>query len=361
MRDATSDVADISGAVHLCIDMQNIFAPGGLWATPWMERVLPIRAFVVPNAKEIGVTFWGDLNEEKNLSYELGVFIGDGPNRTQVDSYPDFIGRIFARPFAKTGDKRSALDRAQIGLSAHRGARDPKYVAYDYPAITTAQGFALWDPRYTDSRGRAIRVLPSGTQNRIGGELRVPIDRYELRSEAYYVANGTRESLDGLPFTSTERLGEVRGVGWYVQLSAWPFGDAFVNGEPGLAGRPPKLDLSKPTKEDPRRGLEILGIVAGIQATYDGASRDGDYDPKTPGAPNGPPTNISIVQLGLGANYWHTRMVRISVNWLAYHTPGSDQGQNLAVVPGNLITDKENPARASTWMHEIGARLGLSF
>jgi nicotinamidase-related amidase len=28
--------------VHLCIDMQNIFAPGGPWATPWMDRVLPV-------------------------------------------------------------------------------------------------------------------------------------------------------------------------------------------------------------------------------------------------------------------------------------------------------------------------------
>jgi nicotinamidase-related amidase len=28
--------------VHLCIDMQRIFVPGGLWATPWMERVLPV-------------------------------------------------------------------------------------------------------------------------------------------------------------------------------------------------------------------------------------------------------------------------------------------------------------------------------
>lgn len=28
--------------VHLCIDIQRIFAPGGLWATPWMERVLPV-------------------------------------------------------------------------------------------------------------------------------------------------------------------------------------------------------------------------------------------------------------------------------------------------------------------------------
>ncbi|HET7717858.1 MAG TPA: isochorismatase family cysteine hydrolase [Bauldia sp.] len=27
--------------VHLCVDMQRLFAPGGPWPTPWMERVLP--------------------------------------------------------------------------------------------------------------------------------------------------------------------------------------------------------------------------------------------------------------------------------------------------------------------------------
>jgi nicotinamidase-related amidase len=32
----------ITDAVHLSIDMQNIFAPGGIWQTPWMERVLPV-------------------------------------------------------------------------------------------------------------------------------------------------------------------------------------------------------------------------------------------------------------------------------------------------------------------------------
>jgi nicotinamidase-related amidase len=32
----------IRHAVHLCIDMQNIFARGGLWETPWMARVLPV-------------------------------------------------------------------------------------------------------------------------------------------------------------------------------------------------------------------------------------------------------------------------------------------------------------------------------
>src|SRR5436305_282535 len=38
---ATTAPEPITGAVHLCIYMQNIFARGGIWETPWMERVLP--------------------------------------------------------------------------------------------------------------------------------------------------------------------------------------------------------------------------------------------------------------------------------------------------------------------------------
>ncbi|HVK66112.1 MAG TPA: porin [Polyangium sp.] len=338
---------------------------------PWMERVLPIRAFVQPNGKEIGMTIWGDINEAQTLSYELGLFVGDGPNRPQVDSYPDFIGRIVVRPFARgtpvakedaPSGLSKAFSRAHLGVSMQRGARDPAFVAYDYPAITTAQGFALWDPRYLDTRGRLVRVLPSGAQNRIGGELRVPIDRYELRAEAYWVDNGTREAIDGLAFEHTARLGNVEGVGWYVHASAWPIGDAFVNGEPGFS-RPPRLDLSGATPKksyDDRRGLEVMAIAAGVQARYDGAVRGGDYDAATPGAP-GRTSKISVVQLGLGATYWHTRFVRVSVNWLAYHTPGSGAGENLALVPGNLLRDAENPARSAAWMHELGARAAVNF
>ena len=35
-------VEPITDAVHLCTDMQNIFAPGHIWETPWMQRVLPL-------------------------------------------------------------------------------------------------------------------------------------------------------------------------------------------------------------------------------------------------------------------------------------------------------------------------------
>lgn len=39
---ATGPIEPITDAVHLSIDMQNIFSRGGIWETPWMERVLPL-------------------------------------------------------------------------------------------------------------------------------------------------------------------------------------------------------------------------------------------------------------------------------------------------------------------------------
>jgi nicotinamidase-related amidase len=37
-------------AAHLCIDMQNLFGPGAPWATPWMERVIPLTVTLVERA-----------------------------------------------------------------------------------------------------------------------------------------------------------------------------------------------------------------------------------------------------------------------------------------------------------------------
>jgi len=39
-------------AVHVCIDMQRIFASGGVWETPWMERVLPVVVEIAGRFKE---------------------------------------------------------------------------------------------------------------------------------------------------------------------------------------------------------------------------------------------------------------------------------------------------------------------
>jgi nicotinamidase-related amidase len=39
-------------SVHLCIDMQRLFSADGPWATPWMDRVLPIVAAIAERFPE---------------------------------------------------------------------------------------------------------------------------------------------------------------------------------------------------------------------------------------------------------------------------------------------------------------------
>jgi hypothetical protein len=316
----------------------------------WMERPLAVRAFAVPSSKDIGVMLSGDVGDGL-VGYELGVFGGDGRNRPSVDSRVDFIGRVSVHPLAHG---TSAFEKGlQIGVSGRHGDRDPRAVGYDYTPITTGQGFVLWKPTRTDSLGRQIHVLPSAGQNALGGELRMRGVNVALQGEVYYVNNGTREAVDGFQLTNTERLGSLSGVGWYAEVSAWPFGAAFIPPEPGIT-QPRKLDTEP--RERPRRGLQLLGIVGGVNAKYQAAARgEGTVDSTTPS------TNITAYQYGLGAQYWHTKHVRFALNYIVYHTPSSgNSAENLAVVPDNLKIPGSQPGNGH-FLHEFGARLSLSF
>jgi hypothetical protein len=323
--------------------------------TSLMERNVAIRGFVTPSNKEIGLTLWGEV-ADKLFNYEIGVFGGDGQNRPQVDNSVDFMGRIFVKPF--TRNKGSILNKAQIGLSARHGARDPKYVGYDYAPITAATGATLWSPGYKDSLGRNIHILPSGAQRAIGGELRLPIAMIELRGEAYYVANNTREAVEGFQLTNTERFGHLNGIGWYAQGSWW-LGDRYVSGDPGMV-RPTRIDLTK-EPEAPKKGLEIVALFAGINASYDGASRvESKYDAKTPGNPSGMvASDITLYQFSLGLNYWHSSYIRSTVNYSVYHTPSSGTPANAAVVPDNTL--KPAPMDPAHLFYELGARVAVAF
>src|SRR5438477_270874 len=50
--DKAPSMMPLQDAVHLCIDMQRIFAKGGVWETPWMERVLPVIADIAARFAE---------------------------------------------------------------------------------------------------------------------------------------------------------------------------------------------------------------------------------------------------------------------------------------------------------------------
>jgi nicotinamidase-related amidase len=45
-------MGEIINAAHLCIDMQNLFAKGGVWETPWMEKVLPVVSNIAARYSE---------------------------------------------------------------------------------------------------------------------------------------------------------------------------------------------------------------------------------------------------------------------------------------------------------------------
>ncbi|HVY44921.1 MAG TPA: porin [Minicystis sp.] len=356
---ASAAPADVWLDYHLCncfsLMLGQFNAPIGLENrtfdafTPRRERNLAIRGFVVPGSKDIGAMAFGFFGD-RVIAYELGVFEGDGPNRPGADDRFDFMGRLTLRPFATPGAGELAR-WAQIGVSARFGDRDPNAVGYDYPAITTGQGFALWRPTYVDQYGRIEHVVPSGGQNTIGGELRLRAMRMSLQGEAYYVDNGTREAVDGYQLTNTERLGRVRGAGWYVQLSGWPLGDAYVRPEPGVI-QPRQLDMRAPEGR-PRRGLEIVGVVAGVNASYDGAARGGTADPHAPA------TAITLYQVGLTAQYWHTQHVRVALDYDAYLAPGSGSAAGT-VVPDNVVVGASGKPGTGHVMHELGGRLTLA-
>src|SRR5690348_9467584 len=52
MGEGLLDLPLTDRAVHLCIDMQQIFSAKGPWATPWMERVLPVVAEIASQFPE---------------------------------------------------------------------------------------------------------------------------------------------------------------------------------------------------------------------------------------------------------------------------------------------------------------------
>ncbi len=101
-----------------------------------------------------------------------------------------------------------AFSDVQVGGSARLGSRDGSTVQYDYAPMTTQGGYAFWKPTYTGSAG-LMHVIPSGAQRAAGAELRVPVSIVDVTGEFVHVNNNTRESLDGMQSTNTERLGSA--------------------------------------------------------------------------------------------------------------------------------------------------------
>lgn len=328
------------------------------YATPYLERPMPIRGFAMPYNKALGAMVWGEA-DERVFAYEGGVFAG-GPNRPLVEGAWDAMGRVFARPFATLGDG-VFFDLAQIGVSARYGEREPTSYVEDYPSIATGNGFVMWQPGYVDSLDRVTKVIPSGTQLAAGGELRLPFRSptdavFDIRGEAYYVRHDTREAITGFEATNNERLGRMEGVAWYGSIAWWacfiPTFEQLVTGEPGITRPPSKDDERAPAFAS---ALEASIIAGGIHASYDGAAREGSADG------NAPADDITIYQFGGAVQYWLGSNLRLGVNYMAYLSPDSgDASITPVIVPDNLERTDGGTGDLNL-QHEVSVRLGASF
>jgi Phosphate-selective porin O and P len=330
----------------------------------FMERPLAVRAVGIPTNKEIGAMVWGETGD-RLLYYSVGLFNGDGQNRLAVDSRPEFMGRTFVHPFVSVISDPVMKD-IQIGASLRYGAKDKNFVEYDYPGMTTQGNYAFWTPSYKGAAG-FTHIIPSGDQLGVGGELRVPVSIFDLTSEFVYIKNNTREAIEGYESTNTERLGDMSGYSYYVQLGFWPIGNRDINGKPGYENMP-HVDFSKPDPVMPPRAVQLLVKWEQVALTYASASRAGIADAKNIDG------DIKVNAFSIGANYWITKHIRLSANYVLNMFPDSaptsvtNQGgpvqtsANRAIAPGNTLGKGVNDdARDNAHeVHELLVRAAIA-
>jgi phosphate-selective porin len=324
------------------------------WGTPFMERSMTVRDVAVPTQKQLGVMLWGEAF--RVLNYSVGLFDGEGQNRPNLDSRSDLFARVYVMPLV---DRKDALKNLEIGASVRYGTRDPHWVNYDIPALTTQGQYAFWSPTYTSSAGQT-HIIYSGKQQGVAVEGRIPYKDVDLTAEAAYIDKGTREAPDGLEASPSSRFGSLRGYSYYLEFGYWPLGNRDINGLPGVQNMP-HVDFKKPDPE-PQRALQLLAKWEQVRLNYSSARRIGSADP------NNVDGDIRVNAFSLGANYWLTKHLRITVNYILNVFPDSEPGPTQsatqrAQAPANTLAAglNDDARNKDHVLHEALARFAVAF
>jgi phosphate-selective porin len=333
------------------------------WGTPFMERSLTVRDVAVPTQKQIGLMAWGEAFD-KVFNYAIGLFDGDGQNRLNVDGKGDVYARVYVLPLNQRTD---ALKSLEIGASARYGSRDKNFSNYDVPALTTQGQYAFWNPTYASSAGQT-HVLYAGSQRGLALEARVPVSLLDFTAEAAYIDKNTREVAEGAQTSQSLRFGGIRGYSYYVEVGFWPLGNRDINGLPGVQNMP-HVDFSKPDPATPPRALQLLVKWEQLRLNYSSARHLGSPDVQNMDG------DIKVDAFSLGANYWLTKHLRFTINYILNSFPdsapskASPAGSSVwsaaqrAQAPANTLNPGVNDdARSHAHvLHEILARAAVAF
>jgi phosphate-selective porin len=295
----------------------------------FMERAITVRAFGIPDNKEIGAMVHG-YDAPKRFMYSLGLFNGDGQNFKNVDGNFDWMGRAWVAPLAFKGD--GPFHDVSIGGSFWTGEREN---ALALPSQTTQGGFTFLSfSQFTTSAASGMPNTPvqlrqSGRLKAFAFELNAPIAhklgiRYELvwkespLAVASVASNGSGTSIGGA---------KLSGYSMYGELSYWAIGDDLIIGD--QQGLEPFPRFKKFGVSPPRSGLML---ALRLEYLNEEVTEEADAAALSLGLPAVGKTKVTSLQLGV--NYWRSKRFRASFNYVLNHFGrGADATPLLAALP----------------------------
>jgi Phosphate-selective porin O and P len=284
----------------------------------FMERSITVRAFGISDNKEMGAMVHG-FNDDKNFYYSLGVFNGDGQNFKNADRQYDWMGRAWVAPLSFMGD--GPLHDVEIGGSFWTGDRSN---TLPLTSQTTQAGFTFWNAGtfgFTPMGGTAetIQLRQVGRMKAFAGELNAPINhKYGFRGELVWKDNPV--SADTIAASGLGTIvggAELKGYSMYGELWAWVMGDDRIIGD--QQGLEPFTRYKKFGVKPVQDGLMLAFRVEHLD-------EDLTADPSVQGLggilglTNGTKTKVDSYELG--ANYWHSKRFRATVNGIINHFGG---------------------------------------
>jgi phosphate-selective porin len=271
--------------------------------TDLQERTTVVRALAIPENKQVGAMVWGQP-PGKWAYWSLGIFNGEGQgNFPNKDISFDVMGRAWFAPLGLADVK--LLKNVWLGGSFWHGDRNwSEKNQIDRLAFKDSAGFT-----FMNTASGTVHLGDFGTINKWAVEANVPVGPVVVKAEYVNVNEGVRaiDSASAMALSTTQ--GHLAGTGLYLRASVFVWGDPLINGLAGMQN-PPHLfgALKGPSLET------ALQLVAEYDHTKFGVSPNGAYTDSQ--AIKKFIGGYGVDTVGVGANFWATKHVRLTANFL---------------------------------------------
>jgi phosphate-selective porin len=308
----------------------------------FMERSITVRAFGIPDNKEMGAMLHG-FNDDRNYYYSVAVLNGDGQNFKNADREFDVMGRAWVAPFSFSGP--GPLHDVEIGGSLWTGDRANTLAP---TSQTTQAGFTFlsfgpFTTTYNGAANTAMQMRQVGRLNAAAGEINAPIDhKYGVRGEFVWRHSPlSEETIAGNGAGTIVRPADLKGYSLYGEAWVWLLGDDRLIGD--QQGLQPFLRQKKFGVRPIQNGLMVAARYEHLDENVTSEANAATV------VPDSPALGKTVVDSGeLGVNYWHSKRFRATFNYVVNHFgQGSDANGTLQ-------------ALTSPWEQELLFRLAVA-